>query len=127
MVAWGYESTAHWAGHQTGPGTAVPLCLQHAPHGIPGCNAALRRRLAAERSTGDSIQHSHDDRAHGRGESEATRRHPRHGPDDPDAEPQPPGTRWRDRARPASRRTIKAMRLTPKGRRALKAAWPLWA
>src|SRR5258708_1020316 len=38
VVTWAYESTAHWAGHQAGPGTAVPLCLQHAPHGIPGCN-----------------------------------------------------------------------------------------
>ena len=32
-----------------------PLSLQHAAHGEPGRNTAVRRRPAAERSAGDSI------------------------------------------------------------------------
>src|SRR2546422_3770801 len=35
---------------------AVPVCLQHAPHGEPGRNTAVRRHAAAERSTGDSVR-----------------------------------------------------------------------
>src|SRR2546425_2019300 len=100
--------------------------LQYTPHGEPGRDTAVRRRLAAERSADNSVQHSREDRPHGRLESEATRGHACHR--------QTTLTRSlnlleRDRviervAHPDGR--IKAMRLTSKGRRALEVARPLW-
>src|SRR5262249_34036040 len=94
----------HEADDRTGPRAAVPLCLQHAPHGEPGRDTAVRRHAAAERSTGDSVQHSRRHRASGRGESAATRAHTRHRPDDTDAEPQAPGAGSSDRPCSAPRR-----------------------
>src|SRR5262249_27757199 len=94
----------HEADDRTGPRAAVPLCLQHAPHGEPGRDTAVRRHAAAERSTGDSVQHSRRHRASGRGESAATRAHARHRPDDADAEPQAPGAGSSDRPCSAPRR-----------------------
>src|SRR5207244_12590790 len=78
--------------------------LQYTPHGEPGRDTAVRRRLAAERSADHSVQYSRDDRPHGRLESEATRGHACHRPDDSDAEPQPPGAGSCDRACSAPRR-----------------------
>src|SRR5260370_654817 len=78
--------------------------MQHAPHGEPGGDTAVRRHPAAERSTGDSVQHSRRHRASGRRESAATRAHARHRPDDADTEPQAPGAEWCNRRCSASRR-----------------------
>src|SRR2546428_5026643 len=106
---------------------AVAPCLQYAPDGHSRGDATLRRRPAAERSAGNSVQHSRDHRAHRRGEREAA--------EDTLAIDQTTLTRSlnlleRDgvierASHPDAR--IRAMKLTSKGRRALEAARPLWA
>src|SRR5215470_1084856 len=68
-VNWRHGRARHWADDRTRPRAAVPLCLHHAPHGEPGRDTAVGRHPAAQRSAGDSVQHSRGHRAPGRGES----------------------------------------------------------
>jgi len=62
------------------------MCLQHASHGEPGRDTAVRRHPPAERSTGDSVQHSRRHRTSGHSPKRLSRR------DGPGCDPARPTT-----------------------------------
>ncbi len=55
LRAWRHGPTRGHGNEGAGARPTVSVCLQHPPHGHPGGDAALRRRLAAGRSPGRGL------------------------------------------------------------------------
>src|SRR5262249_3028304 len=67
-IGWGDGATSGPIRRRRGLSAAMPLRLQHAAHGHPRRDAALRRRPAPERPAGDAVQRARGHRARRRGD-----------------------------------------------------------